>query len=217
MSRPHDREVSRVPKSRSGGRWFDREYGVTTQAVLLLTDLDPDAVGDAGRARNPLRSRPRRGLSRNYSRSSQKIRSRVYLRRCRRWYGPRADPRGGVPVQANRRHRDLPGPLTKSPKRTSQWRVNHKLACHDVRLVRDDARIAHYPPGDWSCFSSIRSTRRRSHDCSTSIADAAIPVRRGCSITRRSSARVLETRCPNGRSVVAQIISCAGVQMLRVP
>ena len=33
---------------RSGGRRFDHDYGVTTHAVLFLTDLDPDAVGDAG-------------------------------------------------------------------------------------------------------------------------------------------------------------------------
>lgn len=30
------------------GRRFDRDYGVTTHAVLFLDDLDPDAVGDAG-------------------------------------------------------------------------------------------------------------------------------------------------------------------------
>lgn len=33
---------------RNAGRKFDLEHGVTTQAILFLTDLDPDAVGDAG-------------------------------------------------------------------------------------------------------------------------------------------------------------------------
>ena len=33
---------------RSGGRQFDHHYGVTTHAVLFLTDLDPDSAGDAG-------------------------------------------------------------------------------------------------------------------------------------------------------------------------
>jgi hypothetical protein len=35
-------------KLRMTGRGFDRDYGVTTHAVLFLDDLDPDAVGDAG-------------------------------------------------------------------------------------------------------------------------------------------------------------------------
>ncbi|MDP9024292.1 MAG: class I SAM-dependent methyltransferase [Candidatus Eremiobacteraeota bacterium] len=33
---------------RSTGRKFDVDRGVTTQAILFLTDLDPEAVGDAG-------------------------------------------------------------------------------------------------------------------------------------------------------------------------
>lgn len=38
-----------MPNSeRSAGRRFDHDYGVTTQAILFLTDLDPEAVGDAG-------------------------------------------------------------------------------------------------------------------------------------------------------------------------
>ncbi|HVA27182.1 MAG TPA: class I SAM-dependent methyltransferase [Candidatus Baltobacteraceae bacterium] len=38
-----------MPNSeRSGGRRFDRDYGVTTHAILFLGDLDPSDVGDAG-------------------------------------------------------------------------------------------------------------------------------------------------------------------------
>lgn len=38
-----------MPNSeRSAGRRFDHDYGVTTQAILFLTDLDPEHVGDAG-------------------------------------------------------------------------------------------------------------------------------------------------------------------------
>ena len=32
---------------RAGGRRFDRDHGVTTQAILFLDDLDPESVGDA--------------------------------------------------------------------------------------------------------------------------------------------------------------------------
>ena len=32
---------------RSAGRRFDRDHGVTTQAILFLSDLDPEMVGDA--------------------------------------------------------------------------------------------------------------------------------------------------------------------------
>jgi len=38
-----------VAKSdRASGRRFDRDHGVTTHAILFLSDLDPDATGDAG-------------------------------------------------------------------------------------------------------------------------------------------------------------------------
>ncbi len=33
---------------RASGRRFDRDHGVTTHAILFLSDLDPDSTGDAG-------------------------------------------------------------------------------------------------------------------------------------------------------------------------
>jgi SAM-dependent methyltransferase len=33
---------------RAAGRRFDRDHGVTTQAIAFLSDLDPDSTGDAG-------------------------------------------------------------------------------------------------------------------------------------------------------------------------
>ncbi len=47
MNRRSDREASRVSE-RSQGRRFDRDYNVTTHAILFLSDLDPEMVGDAG-------------------------------------------------------------------------------------------------------------------------------------------------------------------------
>ena len=37
-----------MANERNAGRRFDREHGVATQAILFLTDLDADRVGDAG-------------------------------------------------------------------------------------------------------------------------------------------------------------------------
>src|SRR6202030_141240 len=36
-----------VGAQRSAGRRFDHDYRVTTQAILFLTDLDPESAGDA--------------------------------------------------------------------------------------------------------------------------------------------------------------------------
>lgn len=37
-----------MANERNAGRRFDRKCGVTTQAIVFLTDLDPERIGDAG-------------------------------------------------------------------------------------------------------------------------------------------------------------------------
>ena len=140
-----------MAKSRSGGRRFDHDYGVTTHAVLFLTDLDPDAVGDAGAHATHYEAVPVPDF-------------RTLLALVPKDAIPNAtfvDVGAGMAraliLAAEYPFKQVVG-IELSPglyevaKENLATARERGLRCHDVRLVRDDARIAHYPPGDLIVF-----------------------------------------------------------------
>jgi SAM-dependent methyltransferase len=127
MSRRCDREVSRVPNSERGsGRRFDREYGVTTQAILFLGDLDPDEAGDAG-AHATTFVDVGAGMGRALLLASQMPFKHVV----------------GI---------EISGGLCEVAKENLQRAHGGKRRCKDIRIVHADARIWNYPPGDLVVF-----------------------------------------------------------------
>ena len=140
-----------MAKSRSGGRWFDREYGVTTHAVLWVTDLDPDAVGDAGAHATHYEAVPVADF-----RELFKLVPKDAITRST-FVDVGAGMGRALILAAEHPFKQIVGievspALYEVAKENLAMARKHKLACHDVRLVRDDARIAHYPPGDLVVF-----------------------------------------------------------------
>jgi len=136
---------------RSGGRRFDRDYGVTTHAVLWLTDLDPDTAGDAGAHATHYEAVPVADF-------------RALLALVPREAIPGAtfvDVGAGMGramiLAAQHPFKQVVG-IEISPALYEVAKDNltiareHRLHCNDIRLLRDDARIAHYPPGDLVVF-----------------------------------------------------------------
>ena len=136
---------------RSAGRRFDHDYGVTTQAILFLTDLDPDAVGDAGAHAThyePVPVRDFRAMLRHVP--AETIRratfvdvgagmGRALLLACEYPFVQVS----GVEVS--------PGLFEVARGNIAQaGRLRRR--CNDVRIMRDDARIWNYPPGDLVVF-----------------------------------------------------------------
>jgi SAM-dependent methyltransferase len=140
-----------VAKSRSGGRRFDRDYGVTTHAVLFLTDLDPDAAGDAGAHATHYEAVPVADF-------------RALLAFVPKDAIPQStfvDVGAGmgraVILAAEYPFKQVVG-IEVSPALYEVAKENlataraRDLRCHDIRLVREDARIVNYPPGDLVVF-----------------------------------------------------------------
>jgi SAM-dependent methyltransferase len=140
-----------VAKSRSGGRRFDHDYGVTTHAVLFLTDLDPDAVGDAGSHATHYEAVPVADF-----RSLLAVVPKDLIANAT-FVDVGAGMGRAVILAAQRRFKQVLG-IEVSPGLYEVAKENLAIArerglrCNDVRLVRDDARIARYPPGDLVVF-----------------------------------------------------------------
>ncbi len=141
-----------MPNSeRASGRRFDHDYGVTTHAVLFLTDLEPEAVGDAGAHathyeavpvadfRALLAHVPHEAIERSTFVDVGAGMGRAMLLAStyafRQVYGIEVSPSLYEVAKEN----------------LAQARVPTRR-CNDLRLVRDDARIAQYPPGDLVVF-----------------------------------------------------------------
>ena len=140
-----------MPKSRSGGRRFDHDYGVTTHAVLFLTDLDPDAVGDAGAHATHYEAVPVADFRALLSLvPSDTIASATFV-------DIGAGMGRAMILAAEYPFKQVSG-IELSPGLYEVAKENLTIArarglrCHDIRLVRGDARIANYPPGDLIVF-----------------------------------------------------------------
>jgi SAM-dependent methyltransferase len=140
-----------VAKARSGGRRFDRAYGVTTHAVAFLSDLDPDAVGDAGAHATHYEAVPVADF-------------RALLAFVPKEAIPDAtfvDVGAGMGramiLAAEYPFKQVVGievspALYEVAKENLATARERGLRCQDLRLMRDDARIAHYPPGNLVVF-----------------------------------------------------------------
>jgi len=141
-----------VPKSqRSGGRRFDHDYGVTTHAVLFLTDLDPDAVGDAGAHATHYEAVPVADFH-----ALLELVPKAALPGAT-FVDVGAGMGRAMILAAQYPFKQICG-IEVSPGLYEVARENLAIArergfrCSDVRVQRADARLALYPPGDLVAF-----------------------------------------------------------------
>jgi SAM-dependent methyltransferase len=141
-----------VPNSeRSAGRRFDREYGVTTQALLFLDDLERDAVGDAGVHATHYEAVPVDDFREMMSAvPAEVVVSSTFV-----------DIGSGmgraILLASEYPFKQIVGvevspSLHEVAKANLERALRSKRKCSDLRLVRDDARIFEYPPGDLVVF-----------------------------------------------------------------
>lgn len=152
MNHRHDREASRVANlERSTGRRFDRDYNVTTQAILFLNDLDPGTAGDAGAHATHYEAVPIgdfRALLATLPAEAIETSTFVDIG---------AGMGRGVLLAAEYPFKQVIG-IEVSPGLYEVARENLERAprerrrCPDVRLIRGDARIWRYPSGNVVAF-----------------------------------------------------------------
>jgi SAM-dependent methyltransferase len=152
MSRPRDREVSRVPNSeRSGGRRFDREYGVTTQAILFLGDLDPDDAGDAGAHATHYEAVPVDDFRQLLAHVPADVIATSTFVDVGAGMGRALLLASEMPFN----HVvgvEVSGGLYEVARENLERAQVSKRRCKDVQVVHADARIWNYPPGDLVVF-----------------------------------------------------------------
>lgn len=137
--------------SRSGGRRFDHDYGVTTHAVLFLTDLDPDAVGDAGAHATHYEAVPVPDFRALIALVPEEAIPNATFVDVGAGMGRAVILAAEYPFKQVVGIELSPG-LYEVAKENLASARERGLRCKDIRLVRDDARIAHYPPGDLVVF-----------------------------------------------------------------
>lgn len=140
-----------MAKSRSGGRRFDHDYGVTTHAVLFLTDLDPDAVGDAGAHATHYEAVPVDDFRALLALVPKDAIAHATFVDVGAGMGRAMILAGEYPFKQVVGIELSPG-LYEVAKENLAIARDRGLRCNDVRLQQGDARIAHYPPGDLVVF-----------------------------------------------------------------
>ncbi|HEV7178519.1 MAG TPA: class I SAM-dependent methyltransferase [Candidatus Baltobacteraceae bacterium] len=154
-----------MANERSSGRRFDRDYGVTTQAILFLTDLDADAAGDAAIHATHYEPVP----VADFRALMACVPPDVIARST--FVDVGAGMGRGVLLASEYAFVQVAG-VEVSPGlfEVARDNVAHSIPgtrrrCNDIRILRDDARIWNYPPGDLVVFmynpfdaSALRST-----------------------------------------------------------
>jgi len=140
-----------VAKSRSGGRRFDHDYGVTTHAVLFLTDLDPEAAGDAGAHATHYEAVPVADFRALLAMVPEAMLPNATFVDVGAGMGRAMILAAEYPFKQVCGIEVSPGLYEVARENLAAVRAR-ELRCHDLRLVRGDARIAHYPPGDLVVF-----------------------------------------------------------------
>lgn len=141
-----------MPNSeRSAGRRFDHDYGVTTQAILFLTDLDPEYVGDAGAHATHYEAVPIADFRALMSLlPPEAVAASTFV-------DVGAGMGRAVLLAAEYPFKQVIG-IEVSPGLYEVARENLERGnragrkCRDVRLVRADARSWTYPPGNLVVF-----------------------------------------------------------------
>lgn len=136
---------------RASGRRFDRDHGVTTHAILFLSDLDPESTGDAHAHATHYEAVPIpafRSLMTCVPESA--IRSSVFI-------DVGAGMGRALLLASEYPFKQVLG-IEISPGLFEVARENvakaYDLAtrCRDIRLIRGDARKRHFPRGDLVVF-----------------------------------------------------------------
>jgi len=136
---------------RSGGRRFDREYGVTTHAILFLGELDADDVGDAGAHATHYEAVPVADFRRMLAHVPADVIAHSTFVDVGAGMGRAlllASESPFIQVVGV----ELSGGLYEVARENLARAQRAKRRCNDVRLVRADARIWNYPPGDLVVF-----------------------------------------------------------------
>jgi SAM-dependent methyltransferase len=140
-----------VKSERSAGRRFDHDYGVTTQAILFLTDLDPERVGDAGAHathyeavpvadfRELVGLLPPEAIVASTFVDVGAGMGRAMLLAAEYPFKQVA----GVEVSAS---------LYETARENLELALQDRRQCRDLRLIRADARTWTYPPGNLVIF-----------------------------------------------------------------
>ena len=141
-----------MPNSeRSSGRTFDRSYGVTTHAILFLSDLDPDQIGDAGAHATHYEAVPPRDFRALISHVPERtMRSSTFV-------DVGAGMGRALLLAAEYPFKQVAGielsaGLYEIASENLARARTAKRACHDLRITRADARFWEYPPGDLVVF-----------------------------------------------------------------
>jgi SAM-dependent methyltransferase len=140
-----------VASGRSGGRRFDHAYGVTTHAVLFLTDLDPDAAGDAGAHATHYEAVPVSEFHQLIATLPPGTIERSTFVDVGAGMGRAMILAAEYPFRAVRGIEVSPG-LYEVASENITIAKTHPLRCRDIQLVRGDARIWPYPPGELVVF-----------------------------------------------------------------
>ena len=141
-----------MPNSeRSQGRRFDRDYNVTTQAILFLNDLDPDTVGDAGAHATHYQAVP----VADFRAMLETLPGEII--RTSTFVDIGAGMGRAVILAAEYPFKQVIGleisaALYEVARENLERAPREKRACRDLRLVRADARMWRYPAGDLVAF-----------------------------------------------------------------
>ncbi|MDQ2872789.1 MAG: class I SAM-dependent methyltransferase [Candidatus Eremiobacteraeota bacterium] len=135
---------------RSGQR-FDAENGVTTEAMLFLGQLDPEAIGDAIADATHYEPVPVADFHALISAVPEPLQRMRFID---------AGSGMGRAVMLASRYSFLqivgievsPALHEVAKENLTAWRAQSDLACSDIRLVRADASAYAYPPGDLLLF-----------------------------------------------------------------
>lgn len=136
---------------RSAGRRFDREHGVTTQAILFLDDLDPEFVGDAHAHATHYEAIPVADFHALASAlPGEVVRASTFI-------DVGAGMGRALLLASISPFKQIVG-IEVSPGLHQIAKENLSRAhgitqrCRDLRVVRADARLWNYPPGDLVVF-----------------------------------------------------------------
>ena len=138
-------------KLRMTGRRFDRDYRVTTHAVLFLNDLDPDAVGDAGAHATHYEAVPVDDFREMMRAVPSEVIKRSTFVDVGSGMGRAILLASEYPFKHIVGIEVSPG-LHEVAKDNLARATAARRKCNDIRLVRDDARMFEYPPGDVVAF-----------------------------------------------------------------
>jgi len=136
---------------RSSGKRFDREYGVTTQAILFLGDLDPDEAGDAGAHATHYEAIPVDDFRRLLAHVPPEVIANSTFVDVGAGMGRALLLASEMPFK----HIvgiEVSGGLYEVARENLERARGGKRRCNDISIIRADARIWNYPPGNLVVF-----------------------------------------------------------------